>query len=299
MGRHLSGWPGRWKHDASLMEVNRMKGSTVRYGAWLVMVWAVVWMAALLPSSLVASEDLLARVKTSGLLRVSNTQASPPWSFIDERNQVSGYDVDVANDLAKRMSITRVEFIASNFQNFIPGVQSDRFDIVIAGQTVTEERRTQVDFSIPYQVNGVSIFVNAANDAIKGQPDLAGKRIGVSAGSTQERFARERIPNADVRTYENAILALTDLHIGRIDAALFSRFVGAYLAERNRLKVKPVPDFLNFEINAMSFKRGQSTFKAEVDRSINAMIADRTLTSISKKWLGGLDMAEELKRVVR
>lgn len=258
----------------------------------------IVTLAALaVPAA--GSQDLLARIKTSGTLRVANTQASPPWSFIDERNQPAGYDVDVANDLAKRLGIGRVEFIASTFQNFIQGVQSDRFDIVISGQTVTEERRQQVDFSVAYQVNGVSIFVQSANTTITKQADLAGKRIGVTAGSTQERFARENIPGADVRTYENAILALTDLHIGRIDAALYSRFVGAYLVQKNGLKVKAAPGLLNSEVNAMSFKKDQATFKAEVDKAVAAMIADGALTTISKRWLGGLDMAEELKKLPR
>ena len=238
---------------------------------------------------------VLAQARARGVLRVANTQANPPWNFLDEKNQVAGYDVDVANEIAKRIGIPKVEFIGSNFQNFIPGVQSDRFDIVIAGQTVTAERKQQVDFSEPYQVNGVSIFVGASNTTIKTQADLAGKRIAVSAGSTQEQFAREKIPNAEVKTYENATLALTDVGLGRADAALVSRFVGAYLAEKNNLKVKPTEGLLNTEVNAMSFKKGETALKTEVDKALAAMIADGTLTTISKKWLGGLDMVTELK----
>lgn len=247
------------------------------------------------PGTTAATGGVLAQARARGVLRVANTQANPPWNFLDEKNQVVGYDVDVANEIAKRLGIAKVEFVGSNFQNFIPGVQSDRFDIVIAGQTVTAERKTQVDFSEPYQVNGVSIFIGASNTAIKTQADLAGKRIAVSAGSTQEQFAREKIPNADVKTYENATLALTDVGLGRADAALVSRFVGAYLAEKNNLKVKPTEGLLNTEVNAMSFKKGETAFKTEVDKALAAMIADGTLTTISKKWLGGLDMVAELK----
>ena len=238
---------------------------------------------------------VLAQVRSRGVLRVANTQANPPWNFLDAKNQVAGYDVDVANEMAKRLGIPKVEFIGSTFQDFIPGVQSARFDIVIAGQTVTDERKQQVDFSDPYQVNGVSIFVGAANSTIKTQADLAGKRIAVSAGSTQEQFARDKIPNADVKTYENATFALTDVGIGRADAALVSRFVGAYLADKNGLKVKPTEGLLTTEVNAMSFKKGETAFKAEVDKALAAMITDGTLSTISKKWLGGLDMATELK----
>lgn len=241
------------------------------------------------------ASGLLSEVIERGVLRVSNTQASPPWSLLDENNEPAGYDVDVAHEIARRIGVDNVEFIQGTFQNFIPGVQTGTFDIVIAGQTVTDERKEQVDFSLPYQVNGVAIFVQPGNEAIQGEADLAGKRIGVTAGSTQEDFVRENIPDAEVLTYENATLALRDVALGRADAALFSRFVGAYLAEQNDLDVVPTPELLNSEVNAMSFRKGEADFKAAVDRALVNMIEDGTLTEISRRWLGGLDMVEELR----
>jgi L-cystine transport system substrate-binding protein len=144
-------------------------------------------------------------------------------------------------------------------------------------------------------VNGVAIFVKPDNETIRGQADLAGKRIGVTAGSTQEDFVRENIPDAEVLTYENATLALRDVALGRADAALFSRFVGAYLAEQNNLEVVSTPELLNSEVNAMSFRRGEADFKTAVDQALVEMIEDGTLTDISRRWLGGLDMTEELR----
>ena len=243
------------------------------------------------------ASGLLAEVRERGVLRVSNTQTSPPWSLLDENNQPAGYDVDVAREIARRIGIDEVEFIQGTFQNFIPGVQTGTFDIVIAGQTVTEERRQQVDFSLPYQVNGVAIFVKSDNETIRSQADLPGKRIGVTAGSTQEDFVRENIPDAEVLTYENATLALRDVALGRADAALFSRFVGAYLAEQNQLDVVPTPELLNSEVNAMSFRKGETAFKEAVDQALVGMIEDGTLTEISMQWLGGLDMVEELRQL--
>jgi cystine transport system substrate-binding protein len=252
------------------------------------------WLPAALPAAAAQPGELLAEVKARGVLRVANTQTNPPWSFRDERNEVVGYDADVARELAKRMGIPKVEFIQSTYQAFILGVQTDKYDMVVSGQTITDERKKQVDFSEPYQVNGVSIFVNAANQTIRSKEDLPGKRIAVTAGTTNEQQARQ-IPNAEVKTYENGTLALTDVGIGRADASLISRFLGSYLAEKNNLRVKPLQGFLTLEVNAMSFKKGEAAFKAEVDRALAAMIADGTLSRISKQWLGGLDMAEELK----
>lgn len=239
--------------------------------------------------------DLLDRTRESGVLRVANTQANPPWNFLNESAQPVGYDIDVANELARRLGISKVEFVASNFQSFIEGVRADRFDMVISGQTITEERRRQVDFSRPYQVNGVAIFVRPGEGALSSLADLTGRRVGVTAGSTQEQFAQEEIADADVRTYQNATLSLTDLSRGSVDAVLVSRFLGTYLAEQNGIPVEATGKLLETEVNAMTFAPGSPQFKRAVDEAIAAMIEDGTLTEISKRWLGGLDMAAELQ----
>lgn len=281
------------------------RGAVVRSRSWLVVVVILALvlggglpaMRGALAQSTPEASGLLAELRENGTLRVGLTLASPPWSLLDENNDPTGYDVDVARELAKRLGIGEVEFIQGTFQNFIPGVQTNTFDIVISGQTVTEERKQEVDFSLPYQVNGVAIFVKTDNDSIQGQADLEGKRVAVTAGSTQEDFVRENIPGAQVQTYENATLALRDVSLGRADAALFSRYVGSYLAEQNGLEVKPTPELLNSEVNAMSFRKGEDALKAAVDQALLGMIADGTLTSISQKWLGGLDMTEELRKL--
>ncbi|MEV8636762.1 transporter substrate-binding domain-containing protein [Streptosporangium sp. NPDC051023] len=242
-------------------------------------------------------EDVLKRVRAAGVLRVALTQANPPWNFLDGAGNPLGYDVDVARDVARRIGIGRVEFIGSDFANFVGGIRADRFDIVISGQSVTAERSRQVDFSRSYAVNPVAIFVRTGETSIRGVGDLAGKRIAVSEGTVQADFARTRIPDADVRIYRNAILGLTDLSRGRADAALVSRFQGIYLATRNGLTVTPVGPILRRYVLAMSFRKGSPAFKQAVDGAISDMIRDGTLSAISRRWLDGLDMAAELREL--
>ncbi len=244
-----------------------------------------------------ASGGVLDQVKARGVLRVANPQTSPPYSLRDEKNELVGFDVDFANELVKRIGIPRAEFIQGTFETFIPGVQTDKWDIVIAGQAITEERKQQVDFSLPYRVSGVSIFVGQSNDSIKTLDDLKGKRIALPAGAAQVKMA-EGVANAEIKTYENATLALTDVGLGRADGYLGSRFVGAYLAEKNGLKVKPTPTVLEVEQNAMSFKKGETALKTAVDTAVRAMVADGTLTTMSKKWFGpNEDMAAEVRKL--
>ncbi|MEV4251253.1 transporter substrate-binding domain-containing protein [Streptosporangium canum] len=243
------------------------------------------------------SQDALERVRAAGSLRVALTQANPPWNFLDSRNRPIGYDVDIAREVAKRINIDQVEFIGSDFASFVGGIQADRFDVVISGQTITAERSKQVDFSRPYGVNPVAIFVRTGETTIGGLNDLTGKKIAVSEGTVQAEFARTQIPNADVRIYKNATLGLTDLSRGRADAALVSRFLGVYLAAKNGLTVTPVGPVLQSYILAMSFRKGSPAFKQAIDRAVNDMIGDGTLSTISRRWLDGLDMAAELRRL--
>ncbi len=240
---------------------------------------------------------LLEQVKAKGVLRVADPQTSPPYSLRDEKNEVVGFDVDMANELVKRLGVPKVEFIQGTFDTFIPGLQSDKWDIVIAGQAITEERKLQVDFSLPYRVSSVTIFVRQDDTTIKALDDLRGKRIAVPTGSSDLTTAQS-VPGAEVKTYESATLALTDVSLGRADAYIGSRFVGLYLAQKAGLKVKATVATIGLEQNGMSFKKGEAAFQAEIDKAIRAMAADGTLTTISKKWFGASeDMAVEVKKL--
>ncbi|WP_249938688.1 transporter substrate-binding domain-containing protein [Streptomyces mirabilis] len=241
-----------------------------------------------------SSANTLDSARSKGTLRVALTEANPPWNFLDN-DKPTGYDVDVARELAKRLGIGKVEFIGSDFGSFIEGVRANRFDIVISGQTITEERQKQVDFSRPYEVNGVSIFVGKSNTSLTGLPALRGKTIAVTEGTTQAEYARTKIPGAQIKTYKNATLALMDLGQGRADAALVSKFQGAYLADKNNLRVKAAGALLETEVNGMTFRKGQKDFKENLDKALGDMIDDGTLSTISRRWLGGLDMAAELR----
>ncbi|MEU6409207.1 transporter substrate-binding domain-containing protein [Microbispora sp. NPDC046933] len=233
------------------------------------------------------AEDVLARARATGSLRVALTQANPPWNFLDDAAQPAGYDVDVAKDLAKRLGIPRVDFVG--------GIQADRFDIVVSAQTITSKREQQVDFSRPYAVNDVAVFVRAGTTGIAGPKDLAGKRIAVSEGTTEAEFARASIPGADLRTYKNAMLGLTDLSQGRADAALVSRFQGGYLAAKKALPVRAAIPVLHQEVLGMSFRKKSPRFKDAVNTAITAMLADGTLSAISRRWFGGTDMAAAVR----
>ncbi|MGI5200252.1 transporter substrate-binding domain-containing protein [Spirillospora sp. CA-108201] len=244
-----------------------------------------------------SSKSGLEAAKKRGTLLVANTQANPPWNFVDESDKPAGYDVDVAYEVARRLGIGKVKFVQADYKSFIPGVQSGRYDIVISGQTITEERKKQVGFSRSYQVNGIAVFVAAKNTSIRSAADLRGRRIAVTAGTTEEQWVRANVPKAKLKTLQNATLSLTDVSLGREDASLVSKFQGSHLAGKNNLNAKPVGPLLETEITGMSFAKTDTAMKGAVDKAIGNMLADGTLSRISVKWLNGLDITTELRKL--
>ncbi len=256
---------------------------------------ALLATACALPAAHAQSDQVLAKARERGTLRVANTQSSPPWSQIDEKNQPAGYDVDVAMEIGRRIGLPKVVFIADTYKNFISSLNADKYDVVINILTPTEERKKQADFSDIYILSTLQIFVRDDNKTINSRADLSGKRLGVSGGTLNESWVREHIKDADIRVYNTSLMAFSDLVNGRIDAAIYSLANGTVLARANKLPVKLVGEVLTEEPAAVAFKKEQPALQAAINKAIADMIEDGTLTRISQNWLNGFDMGRALK----
>ncbi len=253
---------------------------------------------ALLAIPVQAQEEVLSRVQETGTIRVGNTQGHAPWDFLDENNTLVGLGIDLANEIATRMGVAKVEFVPARFPDLIPGIQADRFDLVIAGHTITEERSKIVDFSKPYMAIGTSVFVREGDDRIRSLEDMDGKSIGILAGSVTENYLAEQHAEKklDVRAYENANLALSDLAVGRVDAVIYSDDAGAYIAKISNLPVVRAVQ-VNREVNGMIFKKGEQAFGDALNAAFVSIVGDGTYSRLSAKWLGSVDMAAELTKI--
>lgn len=241
--------------------------------------------------------DVLATARATGVVRVANTLASPPWSLLDEKNQPSGYDVEVAKEVARRIGVGRVEFIADLFKNFVEGLKADKYDLVMNDLTPTTERMKQVDFGAPYGVEDFRIFVRAVNNDIRDKPDLRGKRVGVTTGTSNESWARANLKESEIMTYDNGGLVFNDLAIGRIDAIISSHFGGMKYATVNKLPIKEVGPILTYQLSAPAMAKGQPALREAVSKAIADMHADGTIDRLSKRWVGvSYDMSAEIAK---
>ena len=141
----------------------------------------------------------------------------PPFEFMNENNELTGFDVDLANAICVELK-AECDFKNQPFDSLIPGLKFRRFDAVISGMDITPARLEQVDFTQPYIENS-AVFV-AAKNGVANVEALKGKVVGVQNGSTHQAYLIDKLEKQGVKlrpydSYQNALLDMTN---GRLDA---------------------------------------------------------------------------------
>ncbi|MCE0494729.1 transporter substrate-binding domain-containing protein [Vibrio salinus] len=248
-------------------------------------------------SSNTYADSSLQTLLDKGEVRIANTQASPPWSYINDQNQPDGYDVAMAKEVMKRIGIKHIVFVADSFKNFIEGLKTGKYDVVMNDLTPTAERDKQVDFTEPYGVEEFRIFVMDDNKDIHEQVNLAGKKVGATAGTTNESGSREHLTKSEVKAYENGGLVFSDLGNRRIDAVISSFFGGEKYRKANNLPIKAVGEPLTFQLSAAAVPEGDTSLKVAINKAIESMIKDGTIDKLSHKYIGpDYNMIDDIKK---
>lgn len=254
--------------------------------------------------------DLLAVVKDRGTLVASTDPAYPPQSSRTPTGEYEGFDIDVINEIAKRLGVD-VEFVTPPFNAIVSGSWSGRWDISVGSVTITPERQKVLHFTPPYYYTPASIAVHSENTDIQDtETDLDGKRIGVCVECSYDFYLQKSlnipgekpeyvIDNADIKTYETDSTAIQELAVGdgvRLDAVM-SALPTLEEAVGNDVPIKVVGDPLFFEPLGVAIDKSSpedpKAFLQEVTKIINDMHADGTLTEFSKKWYGGTDLTKK------
>ena len=120
----------------------------------------------------------------------------PPLGFLDKKGVNKGFDIDIAKALSKELfgNEEAVEFVSVTSENRIAFLTSGKVDVIVATLTITEERKRDVDFSIPYFITAQMILVRADSKITKYQ-DLAGKKVATIRGSTGDIAIGELVPD--------------------------------------------------------------------------------------------------------
>ena len=243
--------------------------------------------AALLaiPALAKAQPDTLARVKGAGKLVVGNGAAFPPFEFV-EAGKLSGYDIDMGEEIGRRMGVA-IEWQQIAFAGLIAALTSGRVDALITAMTWTPERAERIAFSTAYYRTGIAAAFRP-NVTLSKPEDLAGKVVGVQAGTSGEKFVRDHYAAVvkEIRSYNEFPLALRDLEVGRTEAVVNTLPVLRYNISRNNranLRTTDVWDGRDVGINT---RREDASLMAEINRHLAAMKEDGFLKGLDAKWFG-------------
>jgi len=160
-------------------------------------------------------------IKKRGKLVVGTASGYYPFEMVDKKNDLVGFDVDVAKAIAKEMGV-QVEFQNYAFSGLVPALQANKIDLVIAGMTITDKRKEVVDFSDTYFVSGQALLVHKSVPNVKKPEDLDKKEytIAVSMGTTADQTATRIFKNATVKKFEGSALAGLELISGKAQAVV-------------------------------------------------------------------------------
>lgn len=245
------------------------------------------------------------KVCDAGKLRVSTDPAYPPQSELLPDGSFAGFDIDVANEIGKRLGVA-VEFETPDFAEVVAGGWADRFDVSVGSITVTEEREGVLDFTKPYYFTPAQMGATTAS-GITTLDGLAGKTVCVGESTTYQFWlegtlnlagdvpAPAAVPaGAKVTTFSTDTECADAIASGRTDFEgwLTSSTTLAASIKEGAAFVE-VGDPVFYEALAVAMDKSAEAhddLMAELDRIVQEMHDDGTLTTFSEKWFEGLDL---------
>ncbi len=221
----------------------------------------------------------------------------PPMTF-RENNELKGIDIDLAKEVFKRLGY-EVEFKPVEWKNIITELENKNIDIIWSGLSITEERKSKIDFSIPY-IETKQVILVKVTSKIEIKSDLINKKIGVQIGSTGEQ-ALEKENNLKNKNkifkYENVENEISDLENGKLDAIIIDEIAAKYFLAGNATKFRILSEHLGYEIFAIGLRKEDTILKEKINKTLLSIMKDGTEAKILKKWLGeNKILADYLKR---
>jgi octopine/nopaline transport system substrate-binding protein len=245
-------------------------------------------------------------------VKIATEGAYAPWNFTGAGGKLEGFEIDLANDLCARMKV-KCEIVAQDWDGIVPALQAKKYDAIMAGMSITEERKKTIDFSSAYanSPNGFLVAKDsplakmpgkgeafnlstqqaAAEKAIEAyKPLLKGKTVGVQTSTIHSNFADKYLKGtAEIREYKTTEAHDLDLAAGRIDAVLADATAIIGTLENPEFKdyVLTGPSITGGLLGAgvgVGLRKGETELKKSFDEAIQAAIKDGTIKRLSEKW---------------
>lgn len=245
-------------------------------------------LAALLCAAILAltfaapAEELKLRIATEG--------TNPPFSIINAKGEVEGFDVDIARALCAKMG-AECDIAAQDWDGIIPALLAKKYDAVVASMNVTEDRKAVVAFTKPYYRSPSVFVVRKGTDVKDVSPDaLIEKSIGVQSATNHSAFLEDKYSRSIVRLYNTVADAYRDLAAGRVEYVLYDKLaIYDWLKTPEGACCEIAPTEMNDPAYfgsgvAIALRKDDGALLAKFNAAIDGIVADGTYAKINAKY---------------
>ena len=235
-------------------------------------------------------KDGVTALKERGTFVLGLDDSFPPLGYRDDNNEIVGYDIDLAKEVAKRLGVNfkaqPIDWDAKEME-----LETGKIDCIWNGFTITEERKNALSFSFAY-LNNEQVLVVQKASGIKTLADMKGKKLGIQSGSSAQDAVDEdanrefKAGLKEVVPFKDNITALNDLKIGGVDGVVMDSVVANYSIAQTGEPFFVVPQALAKEAYGIGFRKNEPELRDKVQQILIEMQKDGTVTAISTKWFG-------------
>nr|WP_315049183.1 amino acid ABC transporter substrate-binding protein [uncultured Campylobacter sp.] len=225
-----------------------------------------------------------AKTLKNGVLTVATEGTYSPYSFHDEKGELTGYDIDVAKAVAKKLNL-KIAFVEAPWDAMFAAFDAGKADVVFNQVSITDERKKKYDYSVPYTVPYAVIVTHKDNDDIKSFADLKGKRSAHSATSNWAQVAEQN--GAQIVVVDGFSKGVELIATGRADATINDNVTFLdYIKQRPNAPIKIAFTGSDPTPTAALVKKGNEELVAAINKALNELRAEGKLKEISIKYFG-------------
>ncbi|PYG87843.1 polar amino acid transport system substrate-binding protein [Ruminiclostridium sufflavum DSM 19573] len=239
-------------------------------------------------SGTAAADQSWDKIKEKGELVLGLDDSFPPMGYRDDNNEIVGYDIDLAKEVASRLGI-KLKLQPINWDTKDQELNTGNIDCIWNGMTITDELKKAVLFSDPY-MNNQQVLVVMADSSYSKKEDLAGKTVALQSGSSA-KVALEgktdfKASLKEVIELKDNTLCMMDLQTGNVDAVLMDEIVARYFIQMKGEKYRVLDEGLAAEEYGIGFRKSDVQLMTRINDTLKEMAKDGKITEISTKWFG-------------
>lgn len=217
-----------------------------------------------------------------GTLTMGTNATFAPYEFTDDNGNIVGIDAEIAQAIADKLGLKLV-IKDMEFDSLLPAVKAGSIDIVLAGMTVTEERKESVNFTDTY-ATGIQVIIVKGDSTIATVDDLEGKKIGVQTGTTGDMYCTDDFGQENVSQFANGALAVAALQNGQVDCVVIDNEPAKNFVKANP-GLKILETKYSVEDYAAAINKENTDLLNDVNEAMKALKADGTIDKIIAKYI--------------